>query len=567
MAKYNTKIEPVVKKTTTLQGSLGLTQRPEVELISILATGMGNNFYEKENEREKRYTEVLGKVAKKNPLFAAKALIYARSVFGQRSVTHFGAVEMIPFLQGDQLGKKFFSKRDKKAERGGIIWRLDDMAEMVAAYIAKNNIKVEDKWTLPNSMKKGFKDALEHADTYELAKYQLKNRGVSLVDIVNLVHPVETPKNGFIYIPETDYLKAIAGTKFVKGEAMEYQKNEKGEVQVPALRALILGILKQFNTVEDKNTESGKVVAEKVKKGEITKEEGATELNEAKTENYKELIETKKIGYIALLRNVRNILKTIDTVLLDKACELLVEKEFIRKSLVWPTQIDVALEIMLLEFSGASMAKVTKALNLAYELSIPNLQDLLPEGRTAVVFDTSGSMDGANHIYLDAKNSINKKPADKAALIAATFAKGVYGDVYHFGSTAAQIVGWNPNDSINTLKKEFMSHNGECGHGTDFGSCFKLFERINKQYDRIIIISDEQDGYGNVESNYKSYCQRFGTPYIYIINVCGYGPTAPIKSGDRVFRLFGYNQDLYDKIKQMEIDPEAIIAAINKIEI
>jgi hypothetical protein len=177
-------------------------------------------------------------------------------------------------------------------------------------------------------------------------------------------------------------------------------------------------------------------------------------------------------------------------------------------------------------------------------------------------------MDGAyGNIYLDKKTTINKKPADKAALVAATFAKGVYGEVYHFGSSAAQITGWNPNDSINSLKREFMSHNGECGHGTDFGSCFELFERMNKQYDRIIIISDEQDGYGNVESNFKGYCHKFGTPYVYIINVCGYGPTAPIKGGDRVFRLFGYNQDLYDKIKQVEIDPEVIIEAINKIEI
>ena len=92
MAKYNTKTEPIVQKTTTHQGGTGLTQRPESELIGILATGMGNNFYEKETEREKRFKEVLGKVAKKNPLFAAKALIYARTVFGQRSVTHFGAV-------------------------------------------------------------------------------------------------------------------------------------------------------------------------------------------------------------------------------------------------------------------------------------------------------------------------------------------------------------------------------------------------------------------------------------------------------------------------------------------
>lgn len=566
MAKYNTKREisiadqkSGVEKTTTHQGGQGYTQRPEAELIGILATGMGNNFYEKETEREKRFRDVLDKVAKVNKLFAAKALIYARTIFGQRSVTHFGAVEMIPHLQGDPLAKKFFTKRDKKAERGGIIWRLDDMAEILAAYFAKNGQEA----SLPNSLKKGFKDALEHADTYELAKYQMKNRGVSLVDIVNLVHPVETPKNGFIYVSEADYLKATAGTKFV---GKEYQKNEKGEVQVPALRALVLGILKQFNTVEDKNTEAGKVVAEKVKSGEITQEQAAAQLNEAKTENYKELIETKKIGYLALLRNIRNILKTNDTVLLDKACELLVDQNFIRKSLVWPHQIDLALEVMLIEFNGRQLQKIAAALDEAYEKSIPNLSQLLPEGKTAVVFDTSGSMEGGwgGGIKIDGKPS-NSRPVDKAALIAATFAKGTGGDVYHFGSSCSVIKGWNPNDSINTLKKSFARHIGENGHGTFYASILPELERVGGGYDRILIITDEQ-GADSFEDTYKRYSGKYGTPYVYFINIVGYGPTMA-KAGNKVFRLFGYSADIYEKIPRLEMNINEVIDAINKIEI
>ena len=568
--KYNKKTEKEVKVTTTLQGGKGLTQKPEYELIGILSTGIQNSFYEKENERVKRFEEVLSSVANKSVEFAAKSLIYARTVFGQRTVTHIGAVTLIPFLSGNALAKRFFSKRERNKNVGGIVYRLDDTIEILAIYKLKNG----EKAPIPNAIKKGFKDAIENSDAYTLAKYQAKGHNISLVDIVNLVHPIATKIQGTITVTEDEYQKAIKGTKFSIGHKdykVEYVKipvrTEKG-TEIPTLHALILGLLKQFNTVEDKNTDVGKTVAEKVKKGEITAEQAVVELNEAKTENYKELIETKKIGYLALLRNVRNILKTNDTVLLDKACEMLVQQDFIRKSLVWPTQIDVALEIMTLEFSGARMAKVTKALGTAYELAIPNLQQLLPEGRSAIVFDTSGSMDGGyNTIYLDAKKTINKKPAEKAALIAATFAKGVNGDVYHFASGSEQITGWNPNDSVNTLKQKFMGYNGRQGHGTDFGACFKLFEHMNKQYDRVIIISDEQDGYGNVESNYKGYCKKFGTPYVYIINICGYAVTAPIKGGDRVFRLYGYNQDLYDKITQIEINPQVIIDEINKIEI
>jgi 60 kDa SS-A/Ro ribonucleoprotein len=105
-------------------------------------------------------------------------------VVGQRTVTHLGSTVLAKHLSGTDLGRRFFSKRSRKGNVGGIIYRLDDMLEIVACYMALNPDK-----PLPNSMKKGFKAALEVADTYELAKYQSKGKGVSLVDVVNLVHP------------------------------------------------------------------------------------------------------------------------------------------------------------------------------------------------------------------------------------------------------------------------------------------------------------------------------------------------------------------------------------------
>ena len=565
MSKYNVKKEPIVKRTITHQGGSGFTQKPEAELIGILSTGIQNTYYEKETEREVRLRELIDKVAKVNKEFVAKALVYARSVFGQRSVTHLGAVNLISHLQGDSLGKRFFSKRNKREKQGGIIYRLDDMNEILGCYFIKN-----PKAPIPNSIKKGFKDAIEHADTYELAKYQMKNKEVSLVDIINLVHPNETEKNGTIEVPKDDYLKAIKGTKFEKEFIPADEERYDGKmIKVSAIRALILGVLKQFNTVEDKNTKTGKEVAELVKAGEVTKDEAEKILVEKKTENYGDLIKTKKIGYLALLRNLRNILKTDNTELLDEACILLVNEDFIRKSLVWPHQIDLAMEIMLIEFKGRPLQKVTKALEEAYEASIPNLKKLLPEGETAVVFDTSGSMGGTWSggipiSYNGKKHNINSKPSEKAALIAATFAKGTCGDVYHFGTSCAKITGWNPNDSINSLKREFQSHNGECGHGTYYQHILpKLAETGG--YDRIVIITDEQ-GADSFENSYKEYSHKYGTPYVYFINIVGYGPTMA-KAGGRVFRLYGYSADIYEKIPQLEININKVIDAINAIVI
>ncbi len=562
MSKYNTKTEPVVKRTTTHEGGQGFTQTPEMELVGILSTGMSNTFYESEGEREKRFKEVFAKVAKKNKLFAAKALIYARTVFGQRSVTHFGAVELLSHLQGDSLGKLFYSKRDKKAKRGGIIWRLDDMTEILAAYIMKQGDNFK---SFPNSIKRGFKDAIEHADSYELAKYQMKGKSVSLIDIVNLVHPVETSKNGFMWVPKTAYDKAIKGTKFEKMSTIFETKD--GDIKIPSLKALVLGLLKQHNTVEDKNTKAGKDVAEAVKSGELTKTEAEKVLTEKKADNFSELIKTKKIGYLALLRNLRNIVKTNDAELLKEATALLVNRDMIRKSLVWPHQIDLAAEVLMLELTGSALQKVLKALGDAYELSIPNLSEAFNDGKTAIVYDTSGSMQGSwgGNVYIGKGQKINTSPVEKAALVAATLAKGIGGDVYQFGTRCLPVTGFNPNDSINTIKGHFTSQIGNAGHGTAYSTILPALESNGGGYQRIFIITDEQ-GCDNFEHSYKMYSKKYGTPYVYFINLVGYAATM-LKSNNRVFRLQGYSADIYELAKKVELDPKVVIKEINAIEI
>ena len=564
MAKYNVKRESKseVQITPTHEGGQGFTQKSTKELVGILASGLSNTFYEKETEREKRFKEIFTEVAKKDVLFAAKALIYARTIFGQRSVTHYGAVEIIPFLSGTELGKRFFSKRERNENKGGVIRRLDDMAEILACYQAKNGVDAP----IPNAIRKGFKDAIEKSDAYSLAKYQMKSRGVSLVDIVNLVRPLETKVQGTVQIDKDVYLKAIKGTKFdpenknYKSEYAEKLVMTGKGTEISTLHALVLGLLKQFNTVEDKNTEAGKVVAEKVKLGKITKEEAEVELNEAKTENYADLIKEKKIGYLALLRNVRNILKTADTALLDMACELLVDEKFIKKSLVWPHQIDLCNEVLQTEFKASELGKVLTALNLAYERSIPNLAELMPERKTAVVYDSSGSM--STQISLGERKRGIASALDKAALIGATFAKGLNADIYTFANSCI-MCRFNPTDSINTIKKSILTHHA--GGGTEWETIFPELLR-NGGYERIIIISDEQS-HDNALRAYKEYCNAHGTPYLYIVNICGYGPTTNIKENDKTYRLYGYTQDIYMKSLTAEVNIDQVIEEINKIEI
>ena len=518
MSKYNqTKVTPTV---TNHQGGESIKLKPELELISILATGLDGQFYEKESEKEKRVFDLCLEVAKKNPVLLAKMLVYARSVIGQRSVTHVGAVAAAKYLSGHPIASKLFTKRHRKENKGGVIYRLDDMMEIMAYYFMRNTSK-----SLPNSIKKGFKQVLENSDAYELAKFQGKTKSVSLVDIVNLVHP---------------------------------KPNEKMQ---ETFRKLMNGELKQFNTAEDKQTKAGQVVAEKVIKGEITKEEAKVELKEAKAENWADLIKSGTLGYLALLRNLKNITEQASEEVFKLALEMLTDEKRVRKSLVFPHQIDLAFEVLLEESNIQQIKKVEllKAIDKAYNLAIPNLTELFSTGKTAVVVDTSGSM--TSYKTRIGSSTLKNAAIDKASLIAATFLKGIGADLYTFDTRCRQET-YNPLDSINTIKNNIIKKAN--GGGTYFNY---IFSTLKEKYDRIFVISDMQGADSLIKnSEYREYKSKYGQPYIYSIDLAGYG-TSMFKQNDKLINLYGYSKDIYEMVKSCEINPNAILKEIEKIEI
>lgn len=524
MAKYNTKIAGTAQEVVNAQGGQSIKLSPELEMVGLLATGLDGRFYEKESERETRLVEVIKAVGKKDPELVAKALVYARSIMGQRSVTHVGAVAAVNVLSGNPLASRFYGKRDRKENRGGIVYRLDDILEIVAYYFMRNPGK-----PLPNSMKRGFKNALESADTYELAKYQGSGKAVSLVDVVNLVHPHPSEK-----MQET------------------FKKLMKGE-------------LKQFNTAEDKNTKSGQVIAEKVKSSKITKEQAEVELKEAKADNWKQLIEEGTLGYLALLRNLRNIVSVASDEVFTKALDMLVDEKRVRKSLVFPHQIDIAFEVLMTDGSVPQVRRnsLLTAVNKAYELAIPNLAELFTYGRTAVVVDTSSSMRShtVNMEINSKRTAINSKVVEKASLIGATLVKSIGADLYSFDYDCRRMA-YNPLDTINTIKNSIVQRTN--GGDTVFES---IFRALDGKYDRIFVISDMQGGDSILsKSSYQSYVNKYGQPYIYSIDLCGYGDTM-FKQSDKLINLYGYSSDIYESIKTSEIDPKAILKEIRKIVI
>ena len=483
MGKFNATVSKPKTLTENLAGGQAYKQTDELALVSMLLTSFVNDqFYKKGSATLKDLKALSEKIGDKE--FVAKAAIYARDKFGMRSITHGLAGELTSQLAGFEWAKSFYDK---------VVVRPDDMTEILAYYLSNKAGKGKVKF--PNALKKGFATAFDKFDGYQIAKYKGENKDVKLVDVVNIAHPVPTDRNR------------------------------------EALNLLINGKLKNTETWEAKLSAAGQAA------------EGEEDLSKLKADAWGELISSKKIGYFALLRNLRNIISQAPDAV-DAACEMLVSENLIKKSRVLPFRFATAYdEISRLE-SDSSTRKVLVAINQALEVSLANVPKF--DGETLVVMDVSGSMSG--------------RPSEIASLFGAILAKVNSCDVMTF-STDAQYKSYNPLDSVMTIRGSFRYSGG----GTNFKA---IFNKANKKYDRIIILSDMQGwiGYTTPSNEFASYKKRSGAnPYVYSWDLAGLGTLQFPESN--VFGLAGFSDKVFDIMKLMEIDKNAMLNEIKAIQL
>jgi 60 kDa SS-A/Ro ribonucleoprotein len=466
-------------KTNTTNAADGdaYNQSPENALISVLLTNfLKNQAYRSGSEALTALQEL---VSKNDPKFAAKAGLYARNEFGMRSVSHVLAGEIAHSVKGESWSKTFYDK---------VVHRPDDITEIVAYYMQ------EYGKPLPNSLKQGLGKSFDKFDAYQLAKYRGKTNKISLVDVVNLVHPRPGEKNG------------------------------------DALKALIADELRSENTWEARISAAGQDTA-------------------ARHLIWKDLLETNKLGYFALLRNLRNIMTDAPD-MVSLACEQLIDENRIKKSLVLPFRFTTAIkEISVIPESREVISALSKAVDIAAQ-NCPELG-----GSTLIAVDTSGSMSG--------------RPSEIATLFAAMlYKKNSKADLLLF-DTESHPMTPNPNDSVMSIAQSMPFHGG----GTDFNI---IFDYAQKAYNRIIILSDMQAwsdqgiygwgrGGGNPKASLAAYRDRAGAdPKIYSFDLQGYGTLEfPEKN---VYSLAGFSDKVFDLIKILE-SGKSMVDVINQVEL
>lgn len=497
MSKFNPPARVNPTATTNKAGGQAFEQSPKLKLVSLLLTWFVNaQFYRSEKTGDKELKQAIEQV---DPEFAAKAAIFARTRWGEgmRSVTHLTAAYIAKTATGKPWARKFYYS---------IVKRLDDIMEILSVHLStKPNGKARNP--IPNAMKRGFRDALGKFDAYQMAKYRKEGHGLSLLDVVRLLHPKPNERNA------------------------------------EAFKQLREGKLKNTQTWEATVSAAGQTATT------------AAEKQEAKGQAWKQMVTSKKLGYMALLKNLRNIADTNDEETVRAACEQLTDAKQIEKAGLFPFRYLIAYDELLKATGTESTRNMLVAISEAIEVSMSNIPKL--SGKTLVVLDVSSSMTSGKVA------GSNLNTAEAGALFAASMLKAWRCDFITFDG-AARYVSYNPIDPLLTMTRGFRF----IGGSTNFHT---IFSAANKPYDNIVIISDMQGWAGRNYTQPPSaalatYRQQYKVKTrVYSWDMAGYG-TMQFPE-DRVFALAGFSDQNFEVMTLLQEDPNALVHEIEAIKL
>ena len=554
MAKFNEKKMAKQPTERNFMCEMAFKMEDKEELIStVMTTFLQGEYYEKEATKIARIQELLKKV---DPLFAAKLAIYARNEGNLRSVIHFVAAEIAKYVSGTDWGKRFYNR---------IVVRPDDMSEIVSAYAHINGMSQKDISKIPNAMKGGFKTALERLDAYQLDKYKMKNRSVSMIDLIRLFHPKGNQKN------------AEAFKRLVNGESLE-------------------------GLYETKILEK-----EMTKAGQLTKGATEDEKKEAKHEAISEVLgNVKGMPIMNLIRNLRNIiLYAPDKV--EDACVQLRIKDKILKSRLLPFRFATAyaeVEKMIWGKSNTDTAiafesdkakdeltkaqfdslkrSVLDALEDAIQYSVENIPEL--EGNVAILVDHSGSCRGD----AGGSSAVSAFSQTSTAMIGNLFGsmmayrqKNVY--VGLFGDKLIDVP-MDRNMKMLDFNKMSFNKGAYCGGSTEAGIYDFMRKCIDekKKVDNVVVFSDCQIGsgersftpwYGMKGSDRGQHFHELFKEFKKLNPMCNWivvnlrqsGGTSVFDKSMRILNIAGWSDKIFDVIKSQCRGWDAVIKEIEGI--
>jgi len=356
-----------------------------------------------------------------------------------------------------------------------VVVRADDMTEILSAYLSLYGKPV------PNALKKGINDAIIRFDEYALSKYKGEKNTLKMRDILRICHP--TPKNA----EQSEMWKRCIAKELNKAFTWETELSACGNNK----------------------------------------------------ETWEKLIDSDKVGYMALLRNLRNIINAAPDNI-AKVYETLSDSDQIRKSRQLPFRYLSAYK-ELQDVSGTT-SKVFDVLETAIDTSVENIQKI--PGKTGIVVDVSGSM----------RSQVSRRSkmtcAEIGLLLGVVAVRICEESVFLTFDTSLYKPPVSTVGGILTQVQNIPVQGG----GTQMELPFKHLTKEKINVDRIILLSDNQVNCGDakpIQSLANEYRREVNPDcWVHGIDLQGYGTQQFI--GGRTNIIAGWSEKLLDFIKIAE---------------
>ncbi len=284
------------------------------------------------------------------------------------------------------------------------IQRPDEMSEFLAMYWK------DGKQPLSNQVKKGLATAFTKFNEYQLAKWDKNSAAVKLRDVMFLTHP--KPQNA----EQADLFKRVAADEMKTPDTWETQLSGGAD----------------------------------------------------KKETFTRLMQERKLGALAFIRNLRNMVDAgVDESLIRSYAAT------VNTEMVLPFRFIAAARQVPNAFHGMLEAMMFRSLQ-----DVPRLP-----GKTVLVVDVSGSMFGAK---VSSKSDLDRFDAAAAlAMLCREICQEV--EIYSFSHDAVRIPSHYRGFSLIDAISKSQQHGG-----TDLHTSMAKIDRYSPKYDRVIVFTDEQ---------------------------------------------------------------------------
>ena len=498
-------------ETVNHEGAKAFKMTTEMELYTAVVTTMLSDVnYEK---ADARLTRIKSLVTKVEPSFVAKLSVYVRQQMYLRTAPIVLTGELAKTHNGDSLVSKTIEK---------IVQRPDEIMEMLAYYQFTNQREGTKKLNkISKQMQKGLAAAFNNFDEYQFAKYN-REAEVKLCDALFLVHP--KAKN--------------------EGQQAVFNKIVNNSLVIPYTWETELSALGQQ-----------KFSTEQVRK-------------DALKAKWEELIDSQKVGYMATLRNIRNIIEAnVSATHIEKVCAYLSNEMAVQKSKQLPFRFLAAYR-EIKQIKSGFVPMVLDALEVAIRVSVANMKGFRADTKVVIACDVSSSMQKSvstksKILLYDISLLLGMLLQSKCKNVVT----GLFGDTWKTVSL--------PTRNVLANVDAFYKREGEVGYSTNG---FKVLEDlINRKYiaDKVMMFTDVQmwDSTSNnvlnantVASKWKVYKKIAPNAKLYLFDLAGYGHSPLKTEANDVFLIAGWSDKIFDVLQAIEEGQNAL-EMIQKIEI